>query len=171
VDARRWLGLALGLAGCATVILAGGAVRVAGLAGLLAALVALAAMTGGTLYEKRHGRPCHPVMANLVQHGVGLAFTLPLAMATETMQVRWDWGIVGPMAYLVLSNSLIATSLLLAMIRHGEAARVSALFFVVPPLASVIAWVVLGQAMPPIAWAGTVLAAGGVALANARARG
>jgi len=43
------------------------------------------------------------------------------------------------MANLVLGNSLIATTLLLAMIRHGEAARVSALFFLVPPLAALIA--------------------------------
>ncbi len=171
VGPRRWLGLLLGLAGCGTVILAGAAVRVAGYAGLGFALLALAGMTGGTLYEKRHGRPCHPVTANLVQFVVGLACTLPLALASETMRVDWNWGLAGPMAYLVLSNSLLATSLLLAMIRHGEAARVASLFFLVPPLAALIAWVGLGEAMPPIAWAGTALAAGGVALANARRRG
>jgi hypothetical protein len=33
-----------------------------------------------------------------------------------------------------IGNSLVAITLLLAMIRHGEASRVSALFFLVPPV-------------------------------------
>jgi drug/metabolite transporter (DMT)-like permease len=170
VSARGWVGLLLGLAGCGTVILSGHAVHVAGWLGLGFALMALAGMVAGTLYEKRHGQPCHPITANLVQFSVGLVSTLPLAAATETIHVTWSWGLAGPMAYLVLSNSLIATSLLLAMIRAGEAARVASLFFLVPPLAAVIAWVGLGEAMPAIGWAGTALAAAGVALANARKR-
>jgi drug/metabolite transporter (DMT)-like permease len=82
------------------------------------------------------------------------------------MRVDWSPGLIGPLAYLVLANSLIATSLLLAMIRQGGAARVSALFFLVPPLAALIAWALLGEAMAPLAWAGTGLAAMGVALAR-----
>jgi alkanesulfonate monooxygenase SsuD/methylene tetrahydromethanopterin reductase-like flavin-dependent oxidoreductase (luciferase family) len=95
-----------------------------------------------------------------------LLATLPVAALTESMRVDWAPGLVLPLAYLVLANSLIATSLLLAMIRHGGAARVSALFFLVPPLAALIAWGLLGEAMAPLAWAGTALAAIGVALAR-----
>jgi drug/metabolite transporter (DMT)-like permease len=166
VDRRRWLGLLLGLAGCGTVILSGAAVRVGGAGGLAAAFMALAAMTAGTLYEKRFGRPCHPVTSNLVQFGTGLVLTLPLAWATETMRVDWGWGLAGPLAYLVLANSLIAISLLLAMIRRGEAARVSALFFLVPPLAALIAWRVLGEPISAPIILGTALAALGVVLAQ-----
>jgi drug/metabolite transporter (DMT)-like permease len=57
-------------------------------------------------------------------------------------------------------------TLLLAMIRAGEASRVSALFFMVPPMAAVIAWVLLGEAMPPVAWAGMAIAAAGVLIAT-----
>jgi drug/metabolite transporter (DMT)-like permease len=57
-------------------------------------------------------------------------------------------------------------TLLLLMIRHGEVSRVSALFFLVPPLAAVIGWLLLGEAMPPLAWVGLALAAAGVALAS-----
>jgi drug/metabolite transporter (DMT)-like permease len=167
VGRAAWLGLLLGLAGAAAVIVSGSAVRAAGWLGLGFALAALATMTAGALLEKRDGRPCHPVMANLVLYAVGLAATLPTAALTETMRVDWSPGFIAPLAYLVLANSLIATSLLLAMIRHGEAARVSALFFLVPPLAALIAWGVLGDTMAPLAWAGTGLAALGVALARA----
>ena len=42
------------------------------------------------------------------------------------------------------------------MLRRGEASRVSALFFLTPPLAAVIAWLVLGEDLPPAAWPGMV---------------
>jgi drug/metabolite transporter (DMT)-like permease len=51
--------------------------------------------------------------------------------------------------------------------RRGEASRVSALFFLVPPLAGAIAWAVLGESLPAPAWAGMVLAAIGVGIATA----
>ena len=43
-----------------------------------------------------------------------------------------------------------------------------ALFFLIPPTAAVMAWVLIGEAMPASAWLGMVLAAAGVAVANRR---
>ena len=45
-------------------------------------------------------------------------------------------------------NSLLAITLLLTMMRRGTASQVSALFFLVPPLAALIAWIVLGESLP-----------------------
>ena len=39
------------------------------------------------------------------------------------------------LAYLVIGNSLVAMTLLMAMIRAGEVSRVSSLFYLVPPVA------------------------------------
>jgi drug/metabolite transporter (DMT)-like permease len=44
--------------------------------------------------------------------------------------------------------------------------RVSALFFMVPPLAALVAWFLLGEQMPPLAWAGLAVASLGVYLAT-----
>ena len=68
------------------------------------------------------------------------------------------------MAYLTLGNSLLARTLYLAMIRAGAVARVSSLFYLVPALAALFAWPILGEAMPPMAWAGMALAGVGIAL-------
>ncbi|RZT29014.1 DMT family transporter [Cupriavidus agavae] len=164
VDRVHWLGLALGVSGAAVVIGARSSVEVGSLLALLFAVLALLAMTGGTLYEKRFGAPVHPVLANTVQCGVALAVTAPLAWWLEPMHVAWTPGLFGSLAYLVFGNSLVAISLLLAMVRHGEASRVSALFFLVPPCTAVIAFLVLGEAMPPLAWLGMAMAAGGLHL-------
>ncbi|MGK8208820.1 DMT family transporter [Burkholderia cenocepacia] len=164
VGVLRWAGLALGAAGAVLVIVARGPVAIASAWALAFALLALMCITGGTLWERRFGTDVHPVSANLVQYAVGLAVSAPLAFALEPMHVHWSAGLAGSLAYLVICNSLIAISLLLAMVRHGEASRVSALFFLIPPATALIALAVLGETIGALAWPGMALAAAGLYL-------
>ncbi len=163
---KGWIGLALGLAGAAVVITSRAQVQAENPVGLAFAFAALLGITGGTIYEKRFGTNHHPITANLIQYGVGAAFTLPAAYLTEGMAVRWDAEFVWVLAYLVIGNSILAISLLLAMIRAGEVARVSALFYLVPALSALFAWPLLGESMPPLAWVGMALAGLGVAMVS-----
>jgi drug/metabolite transporter (DMT)-like permease len=168
VEASRWLGLLLGLAGAMVTIVAKSSVEVTSAAALGAAVLALLALTAGTLFEKRFGSAQHPLTSNLVQYAVGLVVVAPFALSLETMHVHWTPTLIGSLAYLVLCNSLVAMTLLFAMIRAGQVSRVSSLFFLVPPGAALVAWIVLGEHMPPMAWAGFALAAIGVWLATRR---
>jgi drug/metabolite transporter (DMT)-like permease len=168
IGGSGWLGLALGLGGAAVTIASRSAIAVENATGLALTVLALFGITGATLWEKRFGVTQHPVVANLIQYGVGAAVTLPLAALSEDMAISWSWEFAAIMAYLVVGNSIVALGLLLAMIRMGEVARVSALFYLVPPLSALFAWPMLGEAMPPLAWAGMVLAALGVALVSRR---
>ena len=168
IGLQAWAGLALGLAGAALAILGRSTVAVESLFGLACAVLALFGITAGTLYEKRFGVRHHPVASNLIQYAVGTAFCLPLAALTEKLAIRWDAEFAAIMFYLVVGNSLLAMTLLLAMIRAGEVARVSSLFYLVPALSALFAWPLLGEAMPPLGWAGLALAGAGVALVNRR---
>lgn len=164
VGALGWVGLGLGLAGAGLVIGARSAIEATSVWGILFAAGGLVGMTAATLYEKRFGVAQHPVTANVIQYAVGLAAVLPVAWAIEDMRVDWTGELVAALAYLVIGNSLVAITLLLAMVRRGQASRVSALFFLVPPGAALIAWATIDEAMPPLAWLGMGLAAAGVAL-------
>ncbi|MEY4697186.1 MAG: hypothetical protein RIT14_1614 [Pseudomonadota bacterium] len=168
VGRLAWAGLALGLSGAVVVILARSQVAAENLVGILCTVGALFGITGGTLYEKRFGVSHHPVTSNMIQYAVGAACTLPLAWASEDMAVVWNGEFLAVLGYLVLANSLLAMSLLLAMIRAGEVSRVSALFYLVPAFSALFAWPLLGEAMPPLAWAGMALAGAGVALVSRR---
>jgi drug/metabolite transporter (DMT)-like permease len=148
------------------VIVARSSVETVSTAGVLAAVGALGGITLGTLYEKRFGVAQHPVTANAVQYAAGFALTLPLALLLGETTIAWSLPFVLSLLYLIVCNSLIALTLLLLMIRRGEVSRVSALFFLVAPLAALIGWLLLGEQMPPLAWLGLVLAAAGVALAT-----
>ncbi|MFO0994198.1 MAG: DMT family transporter [Hyphomicrobiales bacterium] len=166
VGLRRWIGLILGLGGAATVIIARSTIAAESVFGIICAIGALAGITGGTLWEKRFGTSLHPVVSNLIQFAAGLVTTLPFALALETLKIDWTWDFIAALAYLVIGNSLIAMTLLIAMIRAGEVSRVSALFYLVPPLSALMAWPLLGEHMPPFAWAGMALAALGVWIAS-----
>ncbi len=164
--ARGWVGLALGLGGAALVIMSREKFATEGVFGLICAGLALLGITGGTLWEKRFGVTHHPITSNLIQYAVGAAFCLPLAALTERFEVSWSGQFTLVLAYLVIGNSLLAMTLLLAMIRAGAVARVSALFYLVPPLTALFARPLLGEVMPPMGWAGMALAALGVALVS-----
>jgi drug/metabolite transporter (DMT)-like permease len=168
VGVIQWLGLGLGVLGAALVIMTRSTVDATSAAGILCSFGALFGMTAGTLYEKRFGVAQHPVTSNLVQYVVGFAVVLPLAWALENMRVSWTGQMIAALLYLAIGNSLVSVTLLLAMIRRGEASRVSALFFLIPPTAAVIAWFLIDEAMPPLAWLGMALAAAGVFIANRR---
>jgi drug/metabolite transporter (DMT)-like permease len=168
VPLTRWAGLALGLAGAAIVIVARSGQGATDAAGIALAFGALLAITLATLYENRFGTELHPVTANLVQFAVALVVTAIPAALFESLRIEWTGDLFISLGYLVFFNSLLAITLLLTMVRRGTASQVSALFFLVPPLAALIAWIILGESLPAVAWLGMVLAAVGVAIATRR---
>lgn len=163
---QQWGGLALGLLGAIVVIIARADIDPPTLLGLLYGFLALFGITSGSLWEKRFGVSHHPVTSNLVGYAAGLAGVMPFMLLLETMHIDWTWEFTAALAYVVIGMSIIAVGLLLAMIRAGDVTRVSALFFLVPPLAALVAWLVLGEIMPPLAWGGMALAAAGVFIAT-----
>lgn len=165
---RRWGGLVLSLTGTVLVIASRMQIDTPSVPGLFFAALGLSGITGATLWEKRFGLSHHPVTANLIGYGAGLLGVMPLMLGLEEIRIDWTWSFAGALFYLVVGNSLVAVGLLLAMIRAGEVSKVSALLFLVPPCAAVIAWVTLGEVMPPLAWLGLAVAGGGVLVAMRR---
>jgi drug/metabolite transporter (DMT)-like permease len=89
---------------------------------------------------------------------------LPLALAFETMQVRWTDEFVFALLWLVLVLSIGAISLLYVLIRKGAATKVTSFFYLVPPTTALMAYAMFGETLSAVAMAGMALAAIGVAL-------
>jgi drug/metabolite transporter (DMT)-like permease len=68
------------------------------------------------------------------------------------------------LSYLVFGNSLLGIFLMLTMVRFGAISQVTSIMFLVPGIAALIAWLVVGEVMPVEAWPSIVLAAAGVLL-------
>lgn len=162
VSKRSWLGLLMGLSGAAIVIAANQSIQVNTAIGVWFSIAALFGITLATIWEKKFSTPQHPLSNSLIQYSVGFTFTVIVAWYTEPMHIKWTTPFILSFAYLVIGNSIFAISLLMLMIQRGEATRVAALFFLVPPVTAFIAWLVIDEAMAPLAWAGMLVAAFGV---------
>lgn len=170
INMRQWLGLILGLVGSAGVILSRGALHGSALGPILLAIGALIGITAAMLYEKHAGTAQDPLTSNLVQYAVGFVVCTPMALGFEHTEVQWNLTLVAALAYLVIGNSLIAITLLLAMTRAGKVSQVAALFFFVPPGAAIMSYFFLGEVMPPMAWWAMGVAVLGVAVATWKGR-
>lgn len=174
VSRRQWLGLVLGIAGVSIVVLPGAA-GAAGAAlpavGLVACAVALAAGTGGTLYQHRRGQQMPLLSGTAIQYGACTVLFGILAPATDTMEVRWTAEFVAALVWLVLALSVGAILLLLTLLRRGSAVRVTSLFYLVPPATALEAYLLLGERLSALDLAGIVVAVCGVALVLRRPAG
>lgn len=161
-----WIGLVLGFAG--VVLVVGGRAETDGIsgAGVAAALVALLAITAGTLYQKRHGAHMNLLSGSAVQFIAAALVTLPPALLLETGRIDWTGEFVFAVLWLAIVLSIGAISLLHLLIRRGAAAKVASLFYLTPSVTAVLAWLLFGDSLSAIAIAGFVVTAAGVALAS-----
>ncbi len=164
VSRRQWLGLLLGFGGLVLVVSAkfgqGGEATAFNLS---LAVLALLAITMGTLYQKRHVAPCDVRSASAVQLGAAFVVTLPLALL-ETGPMTWNVALVGAMAWSVLGLTLGGSSLLYLLIQRGAATAVTSLLYLVPPCTALLAWLLFDEPVTAATLAGTAVTAFGVSL-------
>jgi drug/metabolite transporter (DMT)-like permease len=145
VTRRQWVGLFLGLAGVVLVLLEKlSHTHEVSMGTLAVILVALASITAGTIYQKRHLVGVDVRTASTLQ--LGVAFVLSMLLATtETEVVVWSAPMIGAMLWSVLVLTLLGSSLLFGLIQRGAVLAVTSLFYLVPPTAAVMAWALFGE--------------------------
>jgi len=179
LSGRRWAGMALGLAGVVLVLApklaAASHARPAASPAfshapawlvVTVAIAAVCAITAGTLYQKTSLAKADIRSASAVQN-FGAALVAAL-LATALGEERW---IASPtlwfsLAWGVLMLSGAGVTLLVWMVRRGDAARATALLFLAPPLAALESYVGFGEKLLPVQIAGFALALVGVTIAR-----
>jgi drug/metabolite transporter (DMT)-like permease len=167
---RQWAGIALGFGGVVLVVSGKWTGATADAIAYAWLAFALAGITAGTLYQKRFCGTVPMLTGGVIQYAAAGLVTVAAAAATETMAVQWTPQFAFALGWLVLVLSTGAVGLLFMMIRHGEASRVSSLFFLTPPVTAVMAFLLFGERLPGIALAGLAVSAAGVALVTRGAR-
>ena len=164
VHGRQWMGFVLGTVGVVLVIspYLGGAHGNAG--AIVLCVVGMLAMSVGTLYQKRFCANMDLRSGSFLQFTAAGLLMLLLALVFETRVIEWSGEFLFAFAWLVLALSLGAVTILWFLIRHGAAARVASLFFLVPPVTALIAWPLFGEMPSWQALVGMGLVVGGVLL-------
>lgn len=174
MNAAKLIGIGLGLAGAALVIMSkktSGQVTTAvslltdsSLIGLTLCLWSLLAISVGTIYQKKFCAQIDLLPSACIQYVAAASLLLPMAIITEPMKVVWHSKFALALLWLVLALSLGAVLLLLLLIRRNNAGNVASLFYLVPPFTAIEAWILFGETVSLMDIAGIALIVSGVAL-------
>jgi drug/metabolite transporter (DMT)-like permease len=167
---KKGLGVALGMAGVAAVV----APKLAGVDAIpvgpvVINVLAMLAVTAATLHQKRSLTGLDLRGLAVVQYLGAIAVSVPVAAFAEPIRFAMTVETGFALAWSVIALSIVAIFMMLAMIERGEVSRVSALIFLVPPLAAIQAYLAFGERFSAIQVIGMALAAVGVLLVNAHA--
>jgi drug/metabolite transporter (DMT)-like permease len=166
VGPRRWAGIALGFGGALLVLQPGLRADAVLVVPLLASGAGMVAMTLGTIWQKRTAGAAD-LRTNAAVQFIGAAVvTAPVALLTEAGRFDGAWQAWAGLGWAVCGLSLGAISLLLVLIKRGAVAGVASLFYLVPPVVAVLAFVLFREALTGVQVAGMAVAAVGVAVAS-----
>ena len=167
VTPLQWGGLLLGLAGVVLILHNRPMSGEAGW-GWLASGVSLVSITLGTLYQRRYCSKIDWRAGNLVQYVAVMFFFAAVAAAFENNEVHWTREFVLSVAWLAVVLSIGSIGLLYWLIRRSAATSVASLFYLVPAVTALMAYVLFDERLDTVAIIGMIACAAAVFLVNRR---
>ncbi len=163
---RRLAGLTIAL--CGLVLVFENILRTRlGIEGIAFALAALAAMTYGTIEQKK--------IDQAPSHVLPLQYTISLALCTlllpfEMIRIDVNMSFLSSLFAMGVVISVMATLLLYRLIRSGNLVNVTSLFYFVPPGTALMDWLVFGNLLSLGALVGMVAIIVGLAVVFKRSQ-
>jgi drug/metabolite transporter (DMT)-like permease len=138
--------------------------------GWFASGVSLISITLGTLYQRRYCNRIDWRAGNLVQYiAVAIFFSIG-AMLFESGTVHWTGEFVLALAWLVVVLSIGSIGLLYWLIRRSAATSVASLFYLVPAVTALMAYLLFGERLDAASITGMAACAAAVFVVNKSAR-
>ncbi|MBJ9623280.1 DMT family transporter [Burkholderia multivorans] len=163
---RRWqpmrvAGLALALAGLALVVCRGVGDARLPMSGIACALLALGALTIGSLLQKRVRAAPADVLP--LQNAIGLVLCAVI-LPFRPIAFEVSWAFVVPLLWLGIVISVVAQLLFYRLMQRGDLVNVTSLFYLVPIVTTLMDAMWLGNRPAPLALVGMAAIVAGLAL-------
>jgi drug/metabolite transporter (DMT)-like permease len=161
---RLVLGCLVGFAGAVVIGLATSTRGFQAGFGAVLCIAAAAVYAGGVTAEKPLLRPNSALTVTWLACAIGAVVCLPFAPQLAHDLSRSDLGTVAWAVYLGLFPTAVGFSFWAYALARTSGGRMGAMGYLVPPVAIVMGWVVLGDVPPLLALLGGVLCLAGVAI-------
>ncbi|HVV63011.1 MAG TPA: DMT family transporter [Pseudolabrys sp.] len=162
VSGVQWLGLALGLAGVVLVLHDRTITGAGSWIGWTASFASLIGIALGTLYQKRFCGGIDWRTGNFVQYLTAEAMFWIAAFLFETRIIHWTGEFVFAIAWLTIVLSIGAVTLMYWLIRRSAATGFSSLFYLVPAVTALFAYLLFGEKLDVLSISGMLVCAVGV---------
>jgi drug/metabolite transporter (DMT)-like permease len=163
---RQMLGFVVGVVGV-MLVLGPDIEGAGGAAGVVWGVIGVLGLSFGTLGQRWIGHAPDPYWSATIQFGVSAVPLILLAVTLEGTDVVSD-PVAGVFAlvYLAVVNSILGLALLGILVRARGAGAASSIFFLMPPVTALLAWLILGETLNLREVIGLVIAVVGVAVAT-----
>ena len=161
----QWIGILFGFIGTILVIGydIGGKIPIIG---LVASIVALLGATIATIWQKKITSNLTLSVNNFYQAFAASIFLFIISVIFEVPSINFDTRFNLSMGWQIIMVSFGAYAILMYLIKTGTASKTSSLFFLVPPVTAIMAWLVLGEKLSIIDIIGLLICAFGVYIAT-----
>lgn len=167
VAPMQWLGLLLGLGGV-MLVLHNRSFEGQSAIGWAASGVSLVSITIGTLYQKRFCSHIDWRAGNLIQFATVSVFFAIGAFLFESRVIHWTPTFMFSIGWLAIVLSVGSIGLLYWLIRQSAATQVASLFYLVPGVTALMAYILFDERLDALSITGMVVCAAGVVLVNRR---
>ena len=161
----QWIGILLGFIGTILVIGYDIGVKIP-IIGLAASIVALLGATIATIWQKKITSNLTLSVNNFYQAFAASIFLFIISLIFEVPSINFDTRFNLSMGWQIIMVSFGAYAILMYLIKTGTASKTSSLFFLVPPVTAIMAWLVLGEKLSIIDIIGLLVCAFGVYIAT-----
>lgn len=145
------VGVAIGFAGVAMLVLPGAGSDGAGLAGVLTLVVASASWASGSFFSSRLPLPSNPFVSTAAQMVLGGLVLLVAGAASGELSgldaSEFSGASIGAFAYLVTVGSLFAFTAYVWLLQNAPISKVATYAYVNPVIAIFLGWLILSESI------------------------
>ena len=164
--ARKLAGVAIGIAGVAVIFSDNLRVGREQAAGTAMVMTSVAASAVGSVATKKWARGYHPVASLLIPFTTAALLTAILARFIEPgASLRFSGTTWASICYLAAAGSVMAFALFFFVLQHLDVTVVSYQTFIIPVVAVLLGWAVLGESISARVGMGAALILAGISLA------
>ena len=165
VSFKQWIGVLLGFVG-ATMVLGLDIGSEIPLLGLIATIVALLAITFSTIWQKKISTNLPLTVSNFYQAIGGCLFHVMVVIFFIEPYINFTKTFVISMAHQIFLVSFGAFTILMFLIKKNSASKTVSIFFLIPAISALMAWIFLNETLTNLDFVGFFIASIGVYIAT-----
>ena len=165
VTVKQWIGVLLGFVG-ASLVLGFDIGSDIPIAGLVATIIALIAITSSTIWQKKLSNSLPLSVSNMYQAVGGFIFHFLIIVFFTEPYINFSQTFLIAMSHQIFLVSFGAFTILMYLIKNNSASKTVSIFFLIPTISAVMAWLFLNESLTNLDLLGFLITTIGVYIAT-----